>query len=77
MSRGDAMTIAIVYIGLCFIIAFIGTNRKFGFWGYLFCSLAFTPCVGIIALLASSRRPQPPKEDPQSSSALSETRTKK
>ena len=35
-------------------IGFLGTNRKFGFWGYFFYSLLFTPFLGIILLLASS-----------------------
>jgi fucose permease len=52
------MEIAIVYIGLCFIIALIGSDRKFGFWGYFFCSLALTPCVGTVVLLASDKRPK-------------------
>ncbi len=51
------MLTAIVYIGLSFVIAVLGANRKFGFWGYLFCSIALTPCVGLIVLLGSSKRP--------------------
>jgi hypothetical protein len=46
----------ILYVGLSLLIAFLGMNRKFGFWGYLFCSLLLTPVVGLIVLLASSRR---------------------
>ena len=43
-----------LYIFLSIIIGFLGTNRKFGFWGYFFYSLLFTPFLGIIILLASS-----------------------
>ena len=46
----------VIYVGLSLLIAFLGMNRKFGFWGYLFCSLLLTPAVGLIVLLASDRR---------------------
>jgi fucose permease len=69
------MVIAIVYIGLCIIIAFIGANRKFGFWGYFFCSLALSPCVGAIVLLGSDKRPKQLKKIHESSCSISETKT--
>ncbi|MFZ5585472.1 MAG: hypothetical protein ACOZHQ_06040 [Thermodesulfobacteriota bacterium] len=50
----------IIYVVASLFIAFLGMNRKFGFWGYLFCSLLLTPFVGLIVLLASDRRPRPP-----------------
>jgi hypothetical protein len=72
------MIIPIAYIVLCFIIALIGTNRKFGFWGYFFCSLFLTPFIGALILLASDRRPkQPEKTCPRCSYPLAETRTEK
>ena len=49
------MIYIILYILLSFIIGLLGTNRKFGFWGYFFYSLLFTPFLGIIILLASSK----------------------
>jgi hypothetical protein len=55
------MTIAAVYVGLCFIVALIGSRRKFGFWGYFFCSLALSPCVGALILLGSDKRPKQQK----------------
>jgi hypothetical protein len=64
-----------VYIGLCLIVALIGTNRKFGFWGYFFCSLALTPCIGAVVLLASDKRPKQQKECPKGSKPLSEVKT--
>ncbi len=42
------------YVFFSLVIGFLGTNRKFGFWGYFFYSLLFTPFLGIILLLASS-----------------------
>jgi hypothetical protein len=38
---------------ISFIIGSLGKNRKLGFWGYFFCSLALTPIIGFIMLLAS------------------------
>ena len=53
------MIIELSYIVLCFIIASIGINRKFGFWGYLFCSLFLTPLIGALVLLASDKQHKP------------------
>jgi hypothetical protein len=39
----------------------IGSRRKFGFWGYFFCSLALSPCVGAVILLGSDKRPKQQK----------------
>lgn len=49
------MTYLLFYIFTSFLIGVLGTNRKFGFWGYFFCSLLFTPFLGVIILLASSK----------------------
>jgi hypothetical protein len=38
------------------IVALLGINRKFGFWGYFFFSLIFTPILGILLVLASDPR---------------------
>jgi hypothetical protein len=46
----------LVYVTLCGIIGLFGINRKFGFWGYFFCSFALTPFIGLIVLLASDRK---------------------
>ncbi len=35
------------------IVAVIGMNRKFGFWGYFFASILLTPAIGLILVLAS------------------------
>ena len=44
------------FMFLSIIIGLLGTNRKFGFWGYFFYSLLFTPFLGIIILLASDKK---------------------
>ncbi len=51
---------AIVYIVLSLIIALLGTDRKFGFWGYLFCSLLLSPAIGLIVLFASDKKKSNP-----------------
>jgi len=38
------------------LVGFLGMNRKFGFWGYFFASLALTPFIGILLVLASGKR---------------------
>jgi len=62
--------ITLAYIGLCFFIALLGANRKFGYWGYFFCSLFLTPLIGIIVLLGSDNRPKVPKKCPKCSYQL-------
>jgi hypothetical protein len=49
------MTYLVFYVFISFLIGVLGTNRKFGFWGYFFYSLLFTPFLGVIILFASSK----------------------
>ena len=46
----------LAWIVLSGAVGFLGKSRKFGFWGYLFCSLFFTPLVGLLLVLASAHR---------------------
>jgi len=52
--------IKMIQIGLIvagsLLIAFLGRNRKFGFWGYFFGSLLLTPFVGLVLVLGSDKR---------------------
>ncbi len=48
---------SLLYILVCFLIACIGINRKFGFWGYFFGSLLLTPIIGVILIAASDKKP--------------------
>ncbi|CAK8715729.1 TM2 domain-containing protein [Candidatus Electronema halotolerans] len=43
----------LILIVLCVIIGFVGRHRKFGFWGYFFCSVLLTPVIGALVVLAS------------------------
>ena len=49
------------YVGLSLIVGMMGEDRKFGFWGYFFGSLLFTPFMGTILVLASD--PLEPDEE--------------
>lgn len=35
------------------VVATLGRNRRFGFWGYFFASLLLTPIIGLLMLLAA------------------------
>ena len=35
------------------LVAILGRNRRFGFWGYFFASLLLTPIIGLLMLLAA------------------------
>ena len=49
------MIYMLLYVFFSIIIGLLGANKKFGFWGYFFYSLLFTPFLGIIILFASSK----------------------
>lgn len=51
------MLVYIAYILVCFAVACFGINKKFGFWGYFFASLLFTPFIGLILVIASDSKP--------------------
>ena len=57
--------IVLVYLGLCLFIALLGKDRKFGSWGYFFCSLFLTPIIGAIILLGSDARPKDVEKCPR------------
>lgn len=44
------------YLLLCAAVAYVGRDRKLGFWGYLFASMLFTPLIGVVLLLASDKK---------------------
>jgi hypothetical protein len=46
----------LIYLFLCYLIAFFARNRKFGFWIYFILSFIFTPLLGFIIALASDKR---------------------
>jgi len=46
----------LVYLFVSYIVALIGKNRKFGFWGYFFLSIMLTPILGLLLVIASDSR---------------------
>ncbi|MBU0485492.1 MAG: hypothetical protein KKB30_13385 [Proteobacteria bacterium] len=52
------MEYVFIYVAASLFIALFGIDRKFGFWGYFFGSLLFSPVIGLFLLLASDKRKQ-------------------
>lgn len=52
----------LILLALSTVVAYVGKDRKFGFWGYFFLSLVFTPIIGIILVFASDKRAAPEVE---------------
>ncbi|MGB0976407.1 MAG: SHOCT domain-containing protein [Prolixibacteraceae bacterium] len=46
----------LLWIIFSFVIASIGSNRKIGFGGALILSLIFSPLIGLIIVLCSSKK---------------------
>ncbi|OQX22773.1 MAG: hypothetical protein BWK80_29430 [Desulfobacteraceae bacterium IS3] len=46
----------LIYFAVSIVIGAAGVNRKMGFWGYLFCSVLFSPLIGLMVLLASDKK---------------------
>lgn len=53
----------ILYVALCALVAYLGRERKFGFWLYLLASFLLSPLVGMIIVLASEKKAAPPMEE--------------
>lgn len=45
-----------VYLALSILLGVLGRRRKMGGWGYFFGSIALTPVIGLLLLLASDPR---------------------
>lgn len=55
------MIVALIWLGLAYLVAVLGRDRKFGFWGTLIISVLFSPIVGLLTVFASDARPKPPR----------------
>lgn len=53
------IVLIILYLGLCTLVAYLGRDRKFGFWGYLVASILLDPIIGGLLVLASDKRSRP------------------
>jgi hypothetical protein len=47
------MVFFILYVLFCFLIAFLGRHKPFGFWWYLIGSLILTPVIGLLMIAAA------------------------
>lgn len=45
-----SLELAVAYLMLCVVAGIAGRNRRIGFWGFLFCSIIFTPFVSFLFL---------------------------
>ena len=59
----------ITWIILSFIVAFIGSDRKIGFFGTLILSLLLSPIIGALFALASDRKSKESKKEIESKEA--------
>lgn len=48
--------IPVLWVLAAMTVAWLGRNRKFGFWGYFFASLFFSPLLALLLLAASDKR---------------------
>jgi hypothetical protein len=46
----------LIYLASCLVVALLGANKKFGFWGYFFASMALSPLIGIFIVMASDAK---------------------
>ena len=45
--------IILAWLLAAILIGFAGRYRRFGFWGYFFSSILFTPIIGLLLLIAA------------------------
>lgn len=44
----------LLYFVLCVGVAYIGRNRKWGYWGHLWASIIFSPLMGLLFVFAAN-----------------------
>lgn len=54
---------SILYFFASTVVGLAGRKRKFGGWGYFFASIAFSPLIGLLLVLASDLRPEFRRQD--------------
>ncbi|HEX2999323.1 MAG TPA: hypothetical protein VHR86_03710 [Armatimonadota bacterium] len=50
------LLIPLIYLGIACLIGFCGRDYRFGFWGYFFASLLFSPVIGALLVLSALPR---------------------
>lgn len=46
----------VAYLALCLLTGIVGRKRRIGFWGFLFCSILFTPFISLLFIFFSTPR---------------------
>ena len=46
----------LIYLVLCLVAGIVGRDRRIGFWGFLFCSMVFTPIISLLFLYFATPR---------------------
>jgi len=46
----------VAYLALCLVAGIVGRDRRIGFWGFLFCSVVFTPVISLLFLYFATPR---------------------
>ncbi len=50
------MPVFAIFFAGSLLVAFLGRNTRFGFWGNFFASMLLSPLVGLLLLLAAEPR---------------------
>ena len=48
--------LVVTYLALCLVAGIAGRKRRIGFWGFLFCSILFTPVISLLFIYLSTPR---------------------
>jgi hypothetical protein len=48
--------LVLIYLVLCLVAGIVGRDRRIGFWGFLFCSMVFTPIISLLFLYFAAPR---------------------
>jgi hypothetical protein len=48
--------LVLIYLVLCLVAGIVGRDRRIGFWGFLFCSMVFTPIISLLFLYFATPR---------------------
>jgi uncharacterized membrane protein YvlD (DUF360 family) len=51
-----SVELVVAYLTLCLVAGILGRNRRIGFWGFLFCSILFTPVISLLFMYFSTQR---------------------
>ena len=62
MPAPNLLLLIAIYLCAAVLVAYLGRRRKWGYWGYLWSSILFTPLLGFLFVLAADPAPKPRKD---------------